>query len=257
MESFLEYIIEQNQLGGFRLSKQYSALKISTFFISAIILITGCRLTMNNDNFTPKNNSVEIAEVVSEKTENEGITYRTKKIRRQISEEKAEQLNSLLIHSRNVIDAYQLGSSQVIGFGDYQFSYDGVVPYLEEDFEVFKNLFKDELNTVIKELNAHSSNDIRINVAPDDYQAIFIGIYSVYEKAIKGQSDYDHNLGWGTTLEISRARLETFRQYLFNPSIELEDVPKVKRESFVSLDGNTTWKEFIESQGFIDSDFME
>ena len=163
----------------------------------------------------------------------EGITARMAEIRNQLNDEQAEQLNELLNHSRDIIDVFQSGMPR--DKEGYLIDQYDALKYIKKDFTKFEELFGDELSQIdVKSVESNGKKySYVVRKVEGELTSVVWGIKNAYEMAIKyletePEIILHHNIAVGTDVEIARAKLETYRQYLFNTQIELEDVPKFK-----------------------------
>jgi len=174
-----------------------------------------------------------------------GITSFMENARKEIDTKRAEKLNKLLIHSRNVIDAFQYGTSENTGYeGDYNLSAETAKNLIADDYQQFQALFGPELNSIRAKtggkLQPITGSEVPLFSDLSDLKLILCGIDSAlsaavrdcsaggYSRRIKSNPNIyaPYGLYPASALEDDRMRLETYRQYLFNSKINLLDVPK-------------------------------
>ncbi|WP_074956449.1 hypothetical protein [Alicyclobacillus macrosporangiidus] len=157
---------------------------------------------------------------------------------------KAEELHQLLTHTVGLLDAWAYGKSEIPGQGDYSFAdpnpthhngQAGVEPYLQADYDKFRQLFKTELAEMPKKPSVPGSSIGFLQTDREDWQILY-SIDQAYQMALYyySASVYQHSgyleatPGNNTPAALAANTLREWNDLLFGGRIQLSDVPKVK-----------------------------
>jgi hypothetical protein len=159
------------------------------------------------------------------------------------------ETKTLLDHSRKVIDAYLIGTSEAQSAGDFLISPDQTATLLNSDYERFRALFADELkrgNETAKELETYTDGPLPWNKHKDKaLLQVVLRIDEAYSGAIDNlawsntepnsegideQKEYDYirELDAKTRFMTARDILQRYSTWMFGGTLDVDGVTRVK-----------------------------